>query len=92
MFPSFTNQQLPNKIAIIFQGALIFPVYFLVLHSFCRKSFRFIKAMILLLVLRIQVGFSQVPKAGISQNFYTRGLTKVIFQSMTLLMLHQLMT
>ena len=91
IYPRFHQKKLwPNQVAIIVEGMAQFPVYFLLAHSFLRKSLANVKAMMVLMVVRIQMGFLQLPGEEVGVNHDARAFNKVAVQTFSLLQLLQL--
>ena len=90
LYPAFLKQELVNKIAIIIMTVFSAPVHILVVHSFWRRSFRFIKHMLILMCLRMLASFSHMPNDTVGTNYFNRCAMKLIAASLILMQLVQL--
>ena len=82
VYPQFLNKKFfPQQLGMILQMIVSYPMYILIVHSFCSKSLRFVRHMTILLGFRVLFGFfNEVgPEMGI--NFNTRSMTKTLAQT-----------
>ena len=91
VYPRFMKKKFfPNQVAIVGEAIVTLPLYILMIHSFCRKTTRFIKVMMVLLAIRLQFGFFQLPGPEVGLNVQARGLNKAVAQALIIIQLLQL--
>ena len=92
MYTRFMEKTLIQRVSISCEAVISYPMYIMVIYTFCSNNIEPIKYCVHMLYIRMQFGFFNMPKLEVGPNHRARLASKAMAQAVIIMFTSQLAT